>query len=82
MQRMRSSKKVLELDECCHPFRATFIQGNCDRGIFVGVGDKNYYYPLNKEVEVEKEAWLILRDVNKVRGFYVPQNYDPFKKSL
>jgi len=82
MQRMRSSKRVLDLDECCHPFKTTFIQGNCDRGVFVGVGDTNYFYPLNHEVEIDKAAWSILREVNKVRGFYIPNFYDPFKKSL
>lgn len=76
---MKSEKRVLTLEECCHPFKATFVVGNCDRGVFVGVGDKNYFYPLNQEVEVDREAWLILRDVNKVRGFYKPVVYDPFK---
>ena len=79
MERMKSNKKVLELEECCHPFKTTFINGNCDKGVFVGVGDNNYFYPLNEEVEVAKEAWSILRDVNKVRKFYEPVNYDPFK---
>jgi len=79
MERMRSNKKVLELEECCHPFKVTFIQGNCDKGVFVGVGDNNYFYPLNEEVEISREAWMILRDVNKVRGFYVQNTYDPFK---
>ena len=76
---MKSSKKVLELDECCHPFRTVFVQGNCDRGVFVGVGDNNYFYPLNEEVEISREAWMILRDVNNVRGFYKAVIYDPFK---
>lgn len=76
---MKSSKKVLELDECCHPFRTTFIVSNCDRGVVVGVNDTNYFYPLNEEVEVCREAWMILRDVNKIRGFYKPVIYDPFK---
>jgi hypothetical protein len=79
MDRMKSDKKVLTLEECCHPFKTTFIVGNCDRGVFVGVGDNDYFYPLNQEVEVAEEAWGILRDVNKVRGFYVPVSYDPFK---
>lgn len=77
---MRSSKKVLELSECCHNFTVKFIKGNCDRGVFVGIGDKNYFYPLNQEVEVEKEPWLVLKDVNKIRGFYILNTYDPFKK--
>lgn len=76
---MKSDKKVLELEECCHKFKTTFIVGNCDQGVFVGVGDKNYFYPLNEEVEIPKEVWLILRDVNKIRGFYKPVIYDPFK---
>lgn len=77
---MKSSKRVLELEECCHKFKTTFIKGNCDRGVFVGVGDNNYFYPLNEEVEVTRDAWFVLRDVNKVRGFYVPISYDPFKE--
>lgn len=79
---MRSTKKVLELEECCHPFKVTFVKGNCDKGVFVGVGDNNYYYPLNQEVEVCRDAWYVLRDINKVRQFYKEVTYDPFNKKI
>ena len=77
---MKSSKRVLDLEECCHKFRTTFIKGNCDKGVFVSVGDDSHFYELNKEVELSEPDWGVLRDVNKVRGFYVPTNYDPFKE--
>lgn len=84
MERMRSNKRVMDLEECCHPFTITFINGNCDKGVMIGINDSVHYYPLNKPVEVDEKDFFVLKDINRIRNFYNEEeyHYDPFAESI
>jgi hypothetical protein len=78
---MRSDKRVMSLEECCHPFRVTFTkeQANMEGGVFQSINGNRTVFPLNKEIELTESQGTVFKNINKVRYFLPEYDYDPFE---
>lgn len=77
--RLRSEKRVLEKEECCHKYKAVFTESNCPLGFVISINGERKVYPLNEEVEITEPEYLMLKLINKGRKILPQLDYDPFE---
>jgi hypothetical protein len=78
---MKSDKRVMDLEECCHRYLVTFTEkeANVEGGVFQSINGVRNTFPLNKEIELTEAQWAAFKDINKVRHFLPEYDYNPFE---
>jgi len=78
---MRSDKRVMSLEECCHRYRVMFTkeQANVEGGVFQSINGNKVIFPLDVEVELTEAQWAGFKNINKTRHFLPEYDYNPFK---